>query len=354
MSKSFNNSPTKDSKYYEMSETQLKQELKAQTPIPPLKIQSTQLQTKFDRTKGLIFIILNVVCGSIYSIFGKYAYSVIGIPPMYDLFWRCLVLTAIFAFQAKYSNTELLSFPPDLRKLLIMRGVFGCTSMVAIVTAIHIATLSKAIVVCYLCPIITAIGAYVFLDEKLPKFELLGIVTSFGGLLLIMIPSMNQSTKDQEHSKDTSLETLGLFFALLNAFLTAGVFITLRKISSRITYVISGFYWSVFNLMLAPLTIIVFSITPDKPLLLNPGFLIFYHVAVIITTYGYQAFLAKAMQYEKASRVAPFTYLTIVFTLASDFIFFDPQLKWTDILGSVLIIGYSFTIAFLRSINFIK
>jgi drug/metabolite transporter (DMT)-like permease len=65
----------------------------------------------------------------------------------------------------------------------------------------------------------------------------------------------------------------------------------------------------------------------------------------LVLFFGWTSLLGLTIAFgiDIPGRVAPFNYLQVVMALFFDVLFFDATFRWTDIVGTIFIIGFTFS-----------
>ena len=163
--------------------------------------------------------------------------------------------------------------------------------------------------------------------------------------------------------------------------LSAAVFVATSAIcsrkmthySSKISFWLVPFGFSLGNIVLCPLfmifKIVFFPISPHSKVLTEktqtPG--VSLHVfsfsqciemgmilLLAVAFYFSQIFQAQAFRYEKAGRVAPILYLSIILSCIADVVLFETKITWNQMIGGLIIIVSNFTIAVLKCLEIVK
>ena len=221
-------------------------------------------------------------------------------------------------FTFSYLKYKKISVWGNQKKLLLLRGFFGVTSMSLFFAAIHYISIGSAVTLRYLAPIFAAILAVFFLKEKIKSIQWFFFAIAFTGVALIK-------------GFDSNLNSFGLMLVLLAAFFSAVVYILISKIGKGdhpvvvvhyfmlIATTVGGF-GSFFNWKTPPVS--------DLFLLLSLG------------VFGYfgQLFMTKAFQNAEAYVVAPFKYVEVIVTLSFGVFLFEENYTFLHLLGTFLVI----------------
>ena len=105
------------------------------------------------------------------------------------------------------------------RKLLVLRGLVGSTSMVLFFMALHYMPLGTAVGLRYIAPIFAAIFAILLLREKVKPVQWLFFVISFSGVLVLK-------------GLDRNIPIIGMAFVIVASVFRGLVYIIIRKIGA--------------------------------------------------------------------------------------------------------------------------
>lgn len=107
------------------------------------------------------------------------------------MYYVNIVLTICFQISAKLYKQDPLEIPPRLYSSLFKRIFFGFLSDVLLYIAfIHI-NYSKALCIYFTNTLMIPIFGWCMLKEKIYKWDALGIIFGFVGMILIMKPYKN-------------------------------------------------------------------------------------------------------------------------------------------------------------------
>ena len=205
------------------------------------------------------------------------------------------------------------------KKLLILRGLTGVTSMTFFFMSIKYIPVATAVSLRYIAPIFAAIFAVLFLKEKTKPIQWLFFIMSFIGVLIIK-------------GFDEQVDTYGLILVLIAAVFSGLVYTIINKIGTGDHPLV------VVNYFMAIATIVggLLSISNWK----NPiGVEWILLLSLGISGYFGQLYMTKAFQTAKTNQVAPLKYLEVIFTLMFGLLWFDEIYTIWSLLGIALIIG---------------
>ncbi|WP_019669716.1 DMT family transporter [Eudoraea adriatica] len=205
------------------------------------------------------------------------------------------------------------------RKLLVLRGLVGSTSMVLFFMALHYMPLGSAVGLRYIAPIFAAIFAILLLREKVKPVQWLFFVISFSGVLVLK-------------GLDRNIPLMGLALVLIASVFSGLVYIIIRKIGSREHPVVIVNYFMCIATIIGGVGAIFNWKTPvgiDWLLLSSLG------------VFGYfgQLFMTKAFQMGETNAIAPLKYLEVFFAVIVGVIFLGEAYVIWSFVGLAMIIG---------------
>lgn len=205
------------------------------------------------------------------------------------------------------------------RKLLVLRGILGSTSMLLFFMAVHYMPIGSAVALRYIAPIFAAIFAMVLLRETVRPLQWLFFVIAFTGVLVLK-------------GFDDAIAPLGLVLVLLAAVFSGLVYIVIRKIGLREHPVVIVNYFMCIATVVGGVGSIFTWTTPngtDILLLLSLG---------IFGYYG-QLFMTKAFQLGETNVIAPIKYVEVLFSIIVGVGFLGETYSVWSFVGMILIIG---------------
>jgi len=205
------------------------------------------------------------------------------------------------------------------RKLLVLRGLVGSTSMVLFFMALHYIPLGSAVGMRYIAPIFAAIFAILLLRENVRPIQWLFFLISFLGVIVLK-------------GFDRSIPFIGLGLVLISSVFSGLVYIIIRRIGSREHPVVIVNYFMCIAAMIGGIGSIFDWKTPvgiDWFLLLSLG------------VFGYfgQLFMTKAFQMSETNVIAPLKYLEVFFAVIVGVVFLGEEYFIWSFVGMGMIIG---------------
>lgn len=205
------------------------------------------------------------------------------------------------------------------KKLLVLRGIVGVTSMTLFFMSIKYLSVGTAVSIRYLAPIFAGIFAVIFLKERIWPLQWLFFIMAFLGVLVLK-------------GFDSQINSTGLILVLLASITSGLVFIIIGKIGKSDHPVVVVNYF----MAIATLTGLVLSLNNW----VNPVG-IEWVLLLSLGVFGYfgQVFMTKAFQSGTTNQIAPIKYIEVIFTVIFGLLLFDEIYSIWSLLGISLIIG---------------
>jgi len=224
-------------------------------------------------------------------------------------------LVFTFSFLLKHK----IPFLGNNKKLLILRGLVGVTSMTLFFMSTKYLPIGTAVSLRYMGPIFAAIFAVFLLKEKVKPIQWLFFAMAFVGVLIL------------KGFDDTKLNMYGLMLVFISAIFIGLVYIVISKIGKGDHPVVVVNYFLVISTIVGGVLSInkwVLPIGKEWFLLLGLG------------VFGYfgQINMTKALQAASTTQVAPLKYLEVIFTVLFGVFVFSEIYTFWSLLGIALII----------------
>jgi len=216
--------------------------------------------------------------------------------------------------------------------LLVFRGLAGFGGLLCMFYALTKLPLADATVIVYTNPVFTALLAALFLREMMGRREVLGLLLSLAGVVLVAQPAFLFGATPE------SLDPFVVGIALLGAVFAATAYVTVRKLGETEHHLVVVFF---FPLIATPASV-PFMIsealwpTPLEWLLL---------LGIGIATQIAQVYLTKGLHTEKAGRAMSMSYVQIVFAAIWGFLFFSEVPDPLSIVGALLVVAGTVVVA---------
>jgi len=226
-------------------------------------------------------------------------------------------------------------FPSGLRTKRpgshVARCLLSCLAMFASFASLKFLPLSHASIIGYLAPVLAVALAAVLLREAVSGARWFGVLFGLIGVLILVLPSATAAELDEDY-------LIGVGLALAMAIFTAGAKIQIRSLALTENAGAIAFYFAL-TCTVAGLGTIGFGwITPTWEqfgLLVCTG--LAGGIAHILMTLSYQQ--------SEVSKLAAFEYLSLVFAVLADALFFDILPEPVFYLSAALIIGATLIVA---------
>lgn len=212
------------------------------------------------------------------------------------------------------------------RKLLLLRSVLGFTALSCFYFALTRLTLADATVLQFTSPVFTAVFAALTLGERLEWRSGTLILLSLGGVSLVARPAFLFG------SHAATLDPVAVTLTLIGAMLSAGAYVTVRRLNATEDPLVIVFYFAVFSLVASVPIVAPHATTPR-----GPEWLVLLGVG--LATMAAQVALTHALRLEEAARAVPVGYLQIVFAAFWGMLFFKEYPDALGVLGAALVIA---------------
>lgn len=265
-----------------------------------------------DLQQAIKFMLLSTLAFALMNAFVKY---LVYFNANELVFFRSLGSLILTMSYLVYYKIPLLG---NKRNLLILRGLFGVTSMTLFFMSLKYLPVGSAVSLRYIAPIFAAIFAVFILKEKIKMLQWLFFAIAFSGVLILK-------------GFDSQVSYIGLFLVLGASVFSGLVFILINKIGKQDHPVVIVNYFMAIATVVGGVLSINNWVTPTGVewfLLLGLGIFGFFG----------QLFMTKAFQIASANQVAPIKYVEVVFTVLLGIFWFGEIYTLWSILGIFLII----------------
>ena len=208
---------------------------------------------------------------------------------------------------------------PNKPYLLLLRGFFGVTSMTLFFMGIHYIPVGSAVTIRYIAPLFGGVLAVIFLKEKIFPLQWLFYLFAFAGVVFIK-------------GFDTTISMFGVSVVVAAAFFSAIVYILIAKIGHQDHPLRVVFFFMGIATLVGGVGSLQNFILPNS---------IEFFLLLLLGVFGFfgQYFMTKAFQNGEASKVAPFKYVEVVFTLSLSVFWFGEVYTGESLLGIAMVIG---------------
>lgn len=221
------------------------------------------------------------------------------------------------------------------RPLLVLRGLLGFAALTFMYYAMVHLPLAEATVLQYMNPIWAALLAVWFLGERLRGIEMLLVIGSLLGVLMIARPQFLFG------SVASSLDPLAVAAGLAGAACSGAAYVAVRQLSRTDRSLVIVFY---FPLVTVLASLPGSAMNPVAPSAVDWAIL----VGIAATAQMGQLFITRGLQREEAGRATAVGYLQVPFAALWGLIFFGEVPDGWSIAGALLILGCTLALAFTR------
>jgi len=214
----------------------------------------------------------------------------------------------------------------------VRRGLTGVTAMVCMFAALARLPLVDVTAIGFATPLINVALAAVFLGEKVRAFRWSAVAVGFIGVIVMLSPHLFGVERQETGAA-------GALLAVAGAFLTAAAMTQVRHMSATESTAALVFSFSLISTLASLATIPWGWIKPspvDSLVLFLTG--IVGGMAQIMITESYR--------HAGASTVAPFSYTSMVWSIAIGFVFFGEVPVAVVLLGAALVIAAGLFVIF--------
>ncbi|CDW84454.1 membrane protein [Stylonychia lemnae] len=263
---------------------------------------------------------------------------------------------AFFQFiQYKIMKVKQQTLDKQQKSLIAQRTIINIITMYAYWYALQYLQMAVLSSIVFLIPFITLIIGYFTLRETLKFTEIINMILSFGGMLLIVCFQEKQNIQNEDQSSmnvDQLTYYISILIAFAQSFGMGYVYILIRKLKAVHFTVINGIY----GIVLSIVSTIVWYLCRKLP---NPEIeynFDSYQIILLVIT-GIFGNLTNqlqiiALQYDKASRIAALNFFQVLFSFVGDIVFFGQTFSYMQFAGAILIGCCSSVIMLMKYLNY--
>jgi drug/metabolite transporter (DMT)-like permease len=192
-------------------------------------------------------------------------------------------------------------------RILLLRGVLGFGALTCFYFAVVHLPLADATVIHFLNPVFTAFFAAAVLGEHIGVREALLVAASLSGVVLVARPAVLFG--------GGGLPPFPVFVGLCGALLSAGAYVSVRRLRSEPPMLIVFWFAAVCTLLSLPF-VAAHATLPSTPMLL-------VLLGVGVSTHLGQTFVTWGFRLERAGRASAVGYLQIVFAAGWGWLLFQ-------------------------------
>ncbi|KAM4032601.1 solute carrier family 35 member G1 [Anomaloglossus baeobatrachus] len=225
--------------------------------------------------------------------------------------------------------------PKDQRIFLFLRGLLGSSAMIMMYYAVQSMPLADATVIMFSSPAFTSIFACLFLKERCSVWDIVFMVVTLVGVVLVARPPFLFGSNRDDLDGDYSNHMKGTIAAVAGAIGASLTIVVLRKMGKSVHYLLSIWYYAIIGLIESVIAVSALGVWRLPYCGVDRWLLVFIGVLGL----GGQAFLVKALQIEKAGPVSVMRTMDVVFAFIFQAIFFHHTPTWLTIGGALLVIA---------------
>jgi len=305
-------------------------------------LEVVNIKIKAPRKKKLAFlgIILAIISALIFSMSALMVKLAESVPSIEVAFTR-LTLQIVFSLPAMIFFKDKFIYPWKQSRFLLLRAISGTTALNLMIYAVKHMPLADARVIFYTSPVFTAILGRIFLKESVSKFDVLAMILSIGGVVLIGRPTfLFGSLGKSSESKQVWVPTLLAVGAAIGSSASA---VLTRKMSQEVGPRVVVFYFAVVGSIISFVGSLISGFKyPDCGTYDS-----IYMVGIGCLGYFGSVVRSKALAMEKASVIALVSTIGIGFS-------FILQVAVLDVATNSLSIGGAILVLLCNVIIFIK
>ncbi|KAF8495944.1 drug/metabolite transporter superfamily [Russula emetica] len=259
--------------------------------------------------------------------------------PILELIWVRMAGTYVccvaYMYWRKIPNPLL--GPKGVRPLLLFRGYTGFTALSGMYFSLQYLSLSDAVALKFLTPILTGFSGAIFLRESFSIKEVIAGLCSFCGVILIARPQAlfgGPQGIPSEEVVTSGQRMISVTAALIGVLGGTGSYTLLRAIGKRAHALHVLSFFASQCVLISTTGMIVFKVHPVIP---TRGLWLLIMFLICIFGLIAQTHLAMGFQRETASRGSLAMYTSVVFAVVLEFIVFRTTPTPLSILGAIII-----------------
>jgi len=289
----------------------------ASTPLPDKKPEARPAPVRADRPfKGIALILLSTLFLGTSDVTSKYLSATL---PSVEITWiRFLVFTLIMV-PSMVPGSPLFSLPTGRLGLQLVRGAALLGSSLFFISGLRYLPMAEASATSFVSPLFVTALSIVFLGESVGIRRWLATAIGLLGVFIVLRPG-------------TSAFHPAAFFPLVSALCWGSTLILTRMMSSS-EHAMTTMTYSALAGLFIPSVLVPFVWV--APTLHDILFGIFIGVA---STAG-QWIVVLAFRYAKASVLAPFSYIQLVWVSTLGFIVFGEVPDFWTVVGAAIIVS---------------
>ena len=135
--------------------------------------------------KGMVYMFISAAFFTASAALLKFLYLNSDISTYEFTYWQSIVIGILNLFLFKTYQKDHMLVRDDMRSTLVIRSILAFLGSTGFYLALQYTDLSKATALYWTNPMMTAVVAYLVLNESLPFIDWIAILVSFAGILVI-------------------------------------------------------------------------------------------------------------------------------------------------------------------------
>ncbi|MDG1431484.1 MAG: DMT family transporter [Paracoccaceae bacterium] len=274
--------------------------------------------------RGILLKISALAFFTVMAGFAKAAMEVV--PAGQTVFFRAFFSLPIVVVWLMMRGQLLTGLRTKRPFMHVSRGLLGGTAMGCNFLALSLLPLPEVTVIGYITPFVTLFLAVVVLGEKVRLFRWSMLGLGLVGVSIVIWPRL---AFEGEAASQAAM--WGVIFVLISSVLRGVVQIHIRRMVQTENSAAIAFYFLLTVSVVSLLTMPFGWVWPDKMTLL------FLIGAGITGGFG-QLMITSSFKYAEASALAPFDYITILFSMIIGYYWFGEISTTPMLLGAALVV----------------
>lgn len=267
------------------------------------------------KLKAVILMLMSAASFSLMQIF--VASTSATIPLFEQLFFRNLVATFV-AFMALRNKKVKLFGKKENQVKLFLRASFGYLGMITTFYASGNGNQGDVSTILKMSPFVVTVLAFLFLKEKITKYQIIGLLVAFLGAAFVANPEFNS-------------DIVPILVAMVAAVFSGMAYTMIGALKGKEVPEVIIFYFSFFSTVV---TLPLMAMNCVMPTLLEVVLLVCIGIFAALG----QIALTHSYALAKASEISIYNYSGIIFSMIFGYIFLGKTVQWNSIVGSSLVI----------------
>eukprot|EP00164_Ancoracysta_twista_P010719 GFYU01016271.1.p1 GENE.GFYU01016271.1~~GFYU01016271.1.p1 ORF type:complete len:407 (-),score=69.85 GFYU01016271.1:15-1235(-) len=301
---------------------------------------SNQHGSKSKIVLGMLLVVMAVLCFSGMTVFVKLLTQG-GMSPIQVLMVRSVIMWMSAVAYLRYKKYDKSYWgPPEKRKFLLGRGVFGTVSMGGLFYALTMLPLADATVIFYSSPIFTAVLCRVYLNESYTVVDGVASILSLLGVVCVAQPE-GLFGSDGHEDPYQSTRLWGTILGLVGAMASACAFASVRMVGKDVNVMVLVNY---FGLVASTSSFALWMVTDMSWEIHQPltGTDVWMLLGTGATGAVGQGLLNQGLQYTPAGLASTMNYFEVVVAFVLQALIFHEDFNWLTITGASLICSCAF------------